>query len=159
MNKKILLTIVTVSLLLAGCGKISSTNTPQQNEQSSPEASTTNSSDTKSPGKTTSQATIDAIDYNQYIKKTWVEKNGTSNFSFCISTIANGQITGRFTTATPAVPNEYDLSNLTGTINKDTAECQFIDKVGNKGNIKLVFKTNDEIEATIKLTDKSQYYY
>jgi hypothetical protein len=56
-----------------------------------------------------------------------------------------------------AVPNAYDLGQLTGTISKNTAECKFSDTLGNKGNIKLSFKPNNEMEATIKLTAKSQY--
>lgn len=153
MNKKILLIIVTVSLLLAGCSnKVTQTNTAKQNMQSSPSATT-------NTNKTAAAATIttsDAIDYNQYIKKTWVKKNGSYNTSICISNIANGRITGYLDSGGGGVHSSYDLQNLTGTINKDTAECQFSDTIGNKGNIKLVLKPNDEIETTIKLTSKAQ---
>ena len=38
----------------------------------------------------------------------------------------------------------------------DTAECQFTDSRENKGTIKLVFKPNNEMEATITLTNKAQ---
>lgn len=158
--KKIFLATIMAFSLLAGCGKVITTNTVntvQQNGQPSSAAAITSGADTKSPGTTTSAATIttnDAIDYNQYIKKTWVMEKGTNNFSFCISKIANGEITGRFTLNVPAVPNQYDVGHLTGTIDKDTAECQFSDKVGNKGSLKLVFKENNQIEASIKYTDK-----
>lgn len=145
MNKKLLLVTITVFLFLAGCGKVS----------------TTNSADKKSPKTTTSLASVtttDKIDFNQYIKKTWVTKKGAYNFaSFSISKIENRKITGRFNSDMPAVPNPYDLGHLSGTINKDTAECQFSDEIGNKGNIKLVFKPNEKIEATIKLTNKSKF--
>lgn len=53
MNKKILLTIITASLLLAGCGKSIPTNAAQQDGQSSSVVATTNSADAKSPGTTT----------------------------------------------------------------------------------------------------------
>jgi hypothetical protein len=142
MNKRFLLTIIITSLLLAGCGKVTQTNPAQQNAQSPLVAATITTSDT--------------IDYNQYIKKTWIERKGTSNFSFCITNIISGKITGRFTTNIPAVPDKYDLGNFTGTIDKDTAECQFSDKSGNMGNIKLFFKPNGEMEVTLKLTDKSK---
>jgi hypothetical protein len=48
------------------------------------------------------------------------------------------------------------LGNINGTINNNTAECQFGDKNGNNGNIKLVLRKNDEIEANIKFTSKSK---
>lgn len=141
MRKKLLLAIIIVSLILAGCsGKAASNNTVQQASKPLNAAVSTS-----------------AIDYNQYIKKTWVDKSDINNWSFCISKITNGKIIGRFTSDEPAVPNHYDLGKLTGTIDNDTADCQFSDKIGNKGSIKLVFKSNDMIEATLKLTDKSQY--
>lgn len=155
MSKKIFLAIIAVSLLLAGCGKIVSANSLQKKEHSSLAASAA-----KAQGKAVSPTETTAsneIDFNQYIKKTWVEKKGTINASFCITKIADGKITGRFSSNAPAVPNRYNLGNLTGEINKDTAECQFSDTIGNKGNIKLVFKSNGEMEATIKFTDKSKY--
>lgn len=127
MNKKLFLAIITGTILLISCGKADSIT-----------------------------KTSKAIDYRQYIKKTWVVRNGTNNVSFCISKIMNGKITGRFSSDMTAVPSYYELQNLTGTINKNTALCQFSDTSGNKGNIKLLFEPNNQIEATIKLTYKSQ---
>lgn len=109
----------------------------------------------------------DAIDYGQYIKKVWVMKNWANeanSSSFSISKIDNGKIEGKFSTLAMAVPDYYYyvpdhlgyLGSLTGTINNGIAECKFSDKNGDKGNIKLVFKSSDEIEATIKYTEKSQ---
>lgn len=174
MNKKILLTISIISILFSGCGKAVTSNIPQQNTQAAevtttkspvakakPAATTkSNSTAEKSTENTTPTVlgkTNSTLDYSQYVKKTWVDKKGTSNVSFSISKIVNGKITGRFNSNAPAVPNHYDLGHLTGTINKDTAECQFSDTIGNKGSIKLVFKPNNIIEATVKLTNKSQY--
>lgn len=151
MSKKILPIIIAFFLLLVGCEKSVVTNSTQQNKQSPLVVST------KSPEKTTAPEISCAIDYNQYIRKTWVEKDGTNSWSFCISKIVNGEITGRFTTTVPAVPNHYDMGHLTGIINNDTAECQFNDTLGDKGSLKLVFKSNDEVEATLKLADKSKY--
>jgi hypothetical protein len=79
-----------------------------------------------------------------------------NNSSFCITKILNGKITGIFTIGLPAVPNIYHSGQLTGTINKNTAECQFSDNAGDKGNINLVFKSNNDIEATIKFTNRIQ---
>lgn len=146
MNKKILLVTITVSLLLAGCGKTGPTNTAQQPKEQSTSAATTRS---------------DLIDYNQYVKKTWIKNTNTNNnhenrVSYSISKIENGKITGELTVVGPAPANPSDAADLNGTINKDTAECQFTDSRGNNGNIKLVLKQNDEMEATIDLTAKSQ---
>ncbi len=163
MNKKLLLVIITASILLGGCGgKVTPTNIVQKNEQSSSVTTDTNKVAAKSSGTTTASAatitTSDSIDYNQYIGKAWVKKNGSYNTSFCISNIANGKITGYFDSSYwGAVPTTYDFEkNLTGTTNKNTAECKLNDSLGNKGNIRLVFKQNNEIEATIKLTATSQ---
>ena len=155
MNKKILFAVIAIFLLLVGCGN---QYTAQQNGQSTEEKQNEEST------------TSDTIDYSKYIKKVWVVKSWTNeayNYSsFCISKIANGEIEGKLSTKDIAEPDYYYylpnhqvyLANLTGKINNDTAECQFSDKDGDKGNVKLVFKSNDEIEATIEYTDKSECY-
>ncbi|WP_315069488.1 hypothetical protein [uncultured Clostridium sp.] len=144
MNKKLLFAIIITFFLLAGCGKVNPSNVAQPNGQSQ------------------TVTTSDSIDYDQYTKKTWVSKNGTDDdvkFSFCISKIANGEIEGEFSTDGIAVINYGGVvGKLAGKINNDTAECEFSDKEGNNGNVKLVFKANDEIEATIKYTNKSKTY-
>lgn len=153
MNRKILFATIIVSFLVTGCGKTAPGNTPLQPKGQSPSLATT-----KSPAAT---PTSDAIDYNQYVKKTWIKKKDTNNnsrngVSFSISKIENGKMTGDLTVVGPAPSYPNDVANLNGTINKDSAECQFTDSRENKGNIKLIFKANNEMEATIDLTDKSQ---
>jgi hypothetical protein len=140
MKKKILLVIITF-VLLTGCG-----NTGQQNKQSS------------LSNKTASEIlnSSSPANYNQYIKKAWIKKNGSNNTSFYISNIANGKISGHIVTIGSAEPTIYGFQeNLTGTINKNTAECQFSDSFGNKGTVTLVFRENNVIEATIKLINKA----
>jgi len=112
----------------------------------------------------------DIIDYTQYLKKIWVVKswNGGAYYysSFFISKIENGVLEGRFSTRSVAEPDFHFysldpskyLGDLSGTVNNSIAECHFSDKVGNKGNVTLVFKENNEIEATIEYTDKRQIY-
>ena len=56
MNKKILLAIITISFLFAGCGKSVSTNTSQQNKQPASVETTANIKDTKSQVATTTSA-------------------------------------------------------------------------------------------------------
>lgn len=151
MKKKIFLTIIIISLLLVGCEKTGST----QNGQS-------HSVVAISPVTTTPTAAIstsDAIDYNQYIKKTWIKSKNNQNqengVSFIISNIDNKKMTGELTVVGPEPSCANTVAHLSGTINKDTAECQFTDSRGNEGNIKLIFKPNDEIGATIILIKKS----
>lgn len=117
-----------------------------------------------------SKDSIDIIDYNQYLKKIWIVDNWNNEiydyFSFFISKIENGVIEGKLKTYDLAIPDFYFfrlkpskyLGNFSGTISNGVAECQFSDKVGNKGNVTLVFKENNEIEATIEYTEKESAY-
>lgn len=59
MNKKILLAIITVPMLLAGCGKSIQTNTEQQNSKPSSVVSATSNEDTKATDTTTSSDSKD----------------------------------------------------------------------------------------------------
>lgn len=176
MNKKLLIKIIMAFLLLAGCRDTTSTNIMEQNGQSPSVSATTNITNEKSsatitpaatttPVSTSTITTSDLIDYNQFVKKTWVVKNDANNErnpSFYISEIKNGKITGHLSVDGVVVPNEYyylpnyysDLDYFFGTINKDTAECQFSSKGGDDGSVDLVFKPNGEIKATIKFTRK-----
>jgi len=158
MNKKILFAIIATFLLLVGCSNqyIAHQNEPSTEEQQNEEFTT------KEQNNQSIITTIDTIDYSKYVKKVWVVKDDTDNSSsFCISEIVNWKIIGKFSLVGEAIPsNCYYLpdhyEDLTGTIDNGTAECRFSDEKGNKGNIKLFFKPNNEIEATIKYTEKSQ---
>ena len=76
--------------------------------------------------------------------------------SFSISKIENGEMTGELFVVGPAPSYPNALANFNGIINNDTTECQFTDSRENEGTIKLVFKPNNEMEATITLTNKAQ---
>lgn len=181
--EKILLTaisiicIMTSNLGLTGCGTIKDKSNISENHPttiSKPSGTSIPNSSTApatmiptQPSSSPSGSTTKAIDYNQFIKKVWVVKNWTTNdaydnyFSFSIYKIANGKLEGKFTIGGIAEPDGefYSpgyLGNIDGTIHNDTVECQFSDKKGNRGNIKLLFKSKDEIEATIKFEEKSQ---
>jgi hypothetical protein len=164
MNKKILLTIITVFLLITGCGKINSTNSLQQNGQSSLATSTENSTTTKSPGKstpTTTTTTGNAIDYKEYLKKTWI-RNADTNFpndgglSILISKIEDGKIQGKLSAVGYSPGYNMDSAEFEGTVNNDTAECQLVnDSRGNKGTVKFLFEPNGTLEATITIIKKS----
>lgn len=148
MKKKLLLTTSLIIYFFVGCGKVTQNNTMKQNEQL--------------PIVVT--ATSDKIDYSQYAKKKWLMKDETkSDFKkvvyFSISQIQNEKIIGKLSTISFIPTNENLLSfesGFNGVINKGTAECQFSDSSGNKGNIKLVFKDNNKIEAVITIIDKSK---
>lgn len=163
MNRKIhiLFTFVIVSLILIGCDKNSPTNMPQQNEQSNLVTPASNSEITRSPEDATPTITIltsDTTDYNQYIKKTWImnkDNNQENRVSFTIFKINNNKITGELTIVGSEQSCPNTVADLSGTINNDTAECYFTDSRENEGSIKLIFKPNNAIDATIILTSKS----
>ncbi len=153
MKSKILLPAMIVALLVAGCGKTAPTNTTQQPREESPSVATAKPS--------MPAPTRDAIDYHQYLKKTWIKKNDANNnfgneVSFSISKIENGKISGELIVVGPAPSYPNASANLNGIIDNDAAECQFTDSRENEGTIKLVFKPNNEMEATITLTNKAQ---
>ncbi len=172
MNKKMLLTIITTSLLIAGCGKNASTNDPQQNGKPSLETSAENSVTTESQEEsipittttaaTTAASTSNTIDYKQYLKKTWVRNTDTGfpdNGGVCItiSKIADGKIKGEITVVGNPPAYNMDSAELEGTIINDTAECQLVnDSRGNKGTVELLLKPDNTIEATITITERSE---
>jgi hypothetical protein len=138
----------------------SAVNATQENKQTSSAAPAINSTVVKPQGNTT---TNNVIDYSQYVKKTWIKKENTNNnleekVYFIISKVESGKITGKFN-AISFAPINGNLLGLTsdfeGTINKDTAECQYKDSRGNRGNIKLIFKANNGMETAITPIDKS----
>jgi len=181
--KKILLSaisiicIITYSTGLTGCGKIKNESYISENNSSiisktngtgNPDSSpdTANIMST-SPSSSQSGDNIDGIDYSQYLKKVWIVKSWDPNksydnyFSFCIYKIANGKLEGKFMINGIVEPDDEFYSsnyigNINGTINNNTAECQFSDKNGNNGNVKLTLIKNDEIEANINFTSKSK---
>ena len=164
MNQKIqiLVAIFIVLLFLAGCGNSTSINMPQQNQDSKIVEPTSNGEITKSPEATTpiiTNSTSNTIDYNQYMKKTWIKSENDSSqesgVSFTITKIENNEITGELTVVGLGQSCPNTVADLTGIINNDTAECHFTDSRGNEGTIKLIFKSVDTIDATISLTNKS----
>jgi hypothetical protein len=171
---------ITLLIGLTGCGSIEektdilespSSVIRETNITSAPNPSTSPMTvmPTK-PSISPSSDNIKKIDYNQYLKKIRVVKNWNGGaydyFSFFISKIENGVIEGKLSTGSIAYPDFYFysrepskyLGDLSGTVNNNVAECQFSDKVGNRGSVTLVFKENDEIEAKIMYTDKGEAY-
>ena len=107
--------------------------------------------------------TIEALDYQQYLKKIWVPDNWSyetyiDHSSFRISRIEDGEVQGEFASQSLAMPQIYrDQSdylryqdNFVGTINNHIAECSYEDSAGNKGNLKLEFKENDKLDVIIE---------
>ncbi|MGC7871087.1 hypothetical protein ACPUYX_06090 [Desulfosporosinus sp. SYSU MS00001] len=149
-TKRILLVFITLSLLLTGCG-----NTEKSSTASLSDVSAKSSAADKSSAAT---VTSDSDDYNQYVKKVWKQKND-SDLSFVISKVENSKAMGKLTVLNFTAADKNLLSfeaDFEGEINNDTAVCQYNDSKGNKGSLKLVFKSNHEIEGTITVTDKSK---
>jgi hypothetical protein len=94
-----------------------------------------------------------------HILESWVEKNCKEEnaFSFSIHDIVNGELTGEYSSYNFATPSSHDITNLSGTVDGDTAHCQFSDSSGNEGTIDMNFMQNNEIEATITFTKRSKY--
>ncbi|WP_234122795.1 hypothetical protein [Clostridium hydrogenum] len=158
MNKKIFIVTMLFLLFLIGCGKTNGKNAVQQTKKSTSTSNTIKNEDNKSENTNTVTSKSQTIDYSNYTKKVWVIKNVAdygiyNNSSFCITKIANNKITGIFTVGSPALPNKYDLGQLSGVINKNTAECEFSDKSGDKGTMKLIFSSNNDIEAKIQFNN------
>lgn len=157
MNKKFLFTIVTVSLLIAGCGKADSTNRLKQSE--TPSLETTKPSEESIPSITTAESTID---YSQYIKKTWI-RNTDAGFpdngglSILISRLGDGKIQGDISVVGNPPAYNMDSAEFEGTVDGDTAQCQLVnDSRGNKGTVKFLFKPAGALEATVTITEKSE---
>ncbi|MFT4007954.1 MAG: hypothetical protein QM683_20920 [Lacrimispora sp.] len=157
MNKKFLFTIVTVSLLIAGCGKADSTNRLKQSE--APPLETAKPSEESIPSITTAESTID---YSQFIKKTWI-RNTDAGFpdngglSILISRLGDGKIQGDIGVVGNPPAYNMDSAEFEGTVDGDTAQCQLVnDSRGNKGTVKLLFKQDGALEATVTITEKSE---
>lgn len=163
MNKRLLFTMITVALLIAGCGKISSTNDLQQTDQPALADSAPNSPTTKSSGESMSTTPTpgSAIDYQHYLNKTWV-RNTDTNFpdggglSISISQLGDGKIQGHISAVGHGPAYNMDSAEFEGTVNHDTAQCRLVnDSRGNKGTIQFSFQPGGALQATITLTEKS----
>lgn len=157
MNKKFLFTIVTVSLLIAGCGKADSTNRLQQSEK--PSLETVMPSEESIPSTTAAES---SIDYSQYIKKTWI-RNTDAGFpdngglTILISRLGDGKIQGDISMLGNPPAYNMDSADFEGTVDGETAECQLVnDSRGNKGTVKILFKPDGALEATVTITEKSE---
>lgn len=154
MKKFFIISIVLI--FLVGCGKFTSHEEEYKNQQLPIAESAV---ETVLDETTIQKSVTDEIhDYSQYIGKTWIDKNGTANvISFSIQDITNDKLKGEFSANVSATPSSYDISNLVGEVNGDKAQCQFSDSSGNEGTLEMVFLDNNEIEATVSFTKKSQY--
>lgn len=164
MNKKFLFTMITVSLLITGCGKTDSTKRLQQSEKPSLAASTINSETTKSSENSTSATTTtgNAIDYKQYLKKTWIRDTDTNfpddgGLSILISRIEDGKIQGNIVAVGNGPAYNIDSAEFEGTVTNDTAQCRLVnDSRENKGTVKFLFKPDGVLEATVIITERSE---
>lgn len=140
-------------MFLAGCGKTAPADNLQQQEEQSSGAAAQES--------VSASSAETAIDYTQYLKKTWVMKKEADNsagnaVSFTISNLEKGKLKAEFIVVGPAPSHPNNIADFEGTIINGTAECQFNDSRGNQGIIKLSFKAKNEMEASIKLTDQGE---
>ena len=135
--------ILILSIILVGCTKTGSNNI-------------SNNESTKI-GKTIEVDRKQILDYNKIINRTWVDSNSTSRAGyFSIYKMEEGILGGRYSVLPIVTPSRYcKTENFTGTIDNGAALCHFNDSYGNSGTIKMLFLNNEEIEATVKLEEKS----
>lgn len=165
MNKKILLTIITVSCLAAGCKKAAPSDHLQETESPSASITKENPISIQSSQEISSQAvtkTESKTDYSQYLKKNWI-RNTDTNFpenggvSMVISSIKNGKIKGEISAVGSGPAYNMDSSGFEGTVDGDTAQCELVDDSrGNKGTVKLTFKSPEILEAAVAITERSE---
>jgi hypothetical protein len=122
-----------------------------------------NTSQTTEPSETVPPIQSD-LDFDQYVKKTWIAKLGDDSNpfaspSFFISELENGKIQGKFAPIGIIEPDYRLYSNddewrsgvFTGVVYSDRAECQLRwDQEGIMGTVVLVFINSNEIEATVQ---------
>ncbi|GLC81665.1 hypothetical protein [Lacrimispora brassicae] len=163
MNKRFLFTIITVSFLIAGCGKIESNNRLPQEEKPSFSTSANNGAASESSEESTSSTTTTeyAIDYKQYIKKSWIRDTDTNfpdngGLSISISRLGDGTIQGNICAVGKGPAYNMDTAEFEGTVNNDTAQCRLVnDSRENKGTIEFLFKPDNALVATIIITERS----
>ena len=145
--------------LLTGCTATpGAANTPAPtslgNDEKAPMSASVNNNTMIMP--TTAGSTID---YNQYLKKTWIRSTDTSfpvGLSLIITKIEDGRIQGKLSAVGKAPAYNQDTAEFYGTVDHDAAQGQLKnDSRGNKGTIKFLFKPDNALEATITLTEKS----
>lgn len=170
--------IITFIIGLIGCSNVKHKSEISENHSNTisntNETDILNSSDASlavvptQPSNSPSDNIIKGEDYSKYLKKVWIlkswdiSKSYNNKFSFCIYKIAKGKIEGKFMINGIVEPDdEFYTSNylgdINGIINSNIADCQFSDKNGNDGNIKITLLKNNEIEANIKFISKSKF--
>lgn len=169
MNKKILFTIITVSCLAAGCGKAAPSDRLQETEKTSASASQEDTISIQSSQESNTQAVTETqteteskTDYSQYLKKNWI-RNTDTNFpengglSIVISSIKDDKIKGEISAVSSGPAYNMDSSGFEGTVDGDTAQCELVDDSrGNKGTVRLTFKSPGNLEAAVTITERSE---
>ena len=165
MNKKFLLTVITVSCLAAGCGKEASSDRLQETENTSASASQENTVIIQSSQESNSQAAAETeskTDYSRYLKKNWIRSTDTNypengGLSIVISSIKDGKIKGDISAVGNGPAYNIDSSGFEGTVDGNTAQCELVDDSrGNKGTVRLTFKSQGILEAAVVITERSE---
>jgi hypothetical protein len=102
--------------------------------------------------------------YDDYIRKKWIlQEDDISGLEmyvdFIISKMEDGRIVGELNITDYREGNAHLLSFVStfdGTIRRNEATCQYDDKAGNTGEIKLRFVAKDEITVSFKPIKKAE---
>lgn len=165
MNKKLLLTLITVTCLTAGCTKTAPSVRLQETENTSASASQENTITIQSSQEGNSQAAAETEskpDYSRYLKKNWIRSTDTDfpengGLSLVISSVEDGKIKGDISAVGSGPAYNIDRSGFEGTVDGNTAQCELVDDSrGNKGTVRLTFKSPGILEAAVTITEKSE---
>lgn len=118
----------------------------------------------------TEQEKADLDNYKKILHKIWIPQEWEGNvnaihdtgFSISIYEVENNMVKGRISTKSLIeLPcfyysfNEYEYPVFSGTINGNIVEGSFCDEYGNKGNIRVVLKDENEIEADFEYINEN----
>ncbi|MDF2887146.1 MAG: hypothetical protein K0R23_1531 [Lacrimispora sp.] len=165
MNKKIILTLITVSCLATGCGKAAPPDPLQGTGNTSASTSQEEPISIQSSKESNSQTAVETereTDYSQFLKKNWIRSTDTNfpengGLSIAISSIKDGKIKGEISAVSSGPAYNMDSSGFEGTVDGDTAQCELVDDSrGNKGTVRLTFKSPGILEAAVLITERSE---
>lgn len=149
----LLLSIFCCGIVLISCTKENNTDQKEKNGEIT---------------QKTSEKTKELIDFQKIEKRTWLVSEWDRNeayqdISIVFTKISDGIVEGYFLT-NQRIRSDFDIysknskqsGRITGTISNNIADCKLECKeYGIKGTVRIVFKSDDEIEASIKYTEKT----
>lgn len=168
---KMLLCFVCIAFSLTGCMKTENSSGVSENDMNF------RNDDEIENESAVSENTVDSIDYNDYLRKTWVVESWecwswTASFSFYFTRIEDNIVEGKFAWGsdfTMGIPDFYAcnwksrLGDFAGVIRNGEVQGVFIETsdYGNgwrNGNLTIKFIDADKLEVTIDYIGEENVY-